>query len=575
MRRFSLSILLFIPLTGIANPQLVIKGVSGALYSNTQIQLATLKKERINDDEQSRNAIKKRIMLSLRALGYYQPTIRFVWHAATKKGQAAQLFIYIDKGKPVKLGTGTLILRGDAKQDADYQTWVKRHWSVPGQILNHGTYEDFKKGLASLALRNGYFDSEFKVHRLDVSPQRHLAFWYIDYDSGRRYHFGDVTFQGAQIRHDYLQNLVPFQRGDNYSAYDLAKLNQRLSTSGWFSSVIVTPEVEQARASKILPLTAVVIPKVKNSIETGVGYATDVGPRLKANWKRPWVNERGQSIEASFNVSAPEQQLDISYKIPLKKAPLEQYYVVQSGAKRTDLNDTKADSVNLALARYWEGETGWQKAVKVRWSLDHFTQGLATDTTMLIYPGVGLNRIRSRGGLMPLWGDAQRYSIDISDALWGSDINFIILQAQQTWIRTLAQKHRFIARGNVGWADTSNFNRVPPDLRFFAGGDRSIRGYKYKNIAPRDSNGKLIGAPRLATGSIEYQYNMVDKWWGALFIDSGEAVNRFNRHDIKTGAGVGIRWASPVGPIKLDIARPLGDSQAHGIQFYIGLGPEL
>ncbi|MFK9858184.1 autotransporter assembly complex family protein, partial [Klebsiella pneumoniae] len=103
----------------------------------------------------------------------------------------------------------------------------------------------------------------------------------------------------------------------------------------------------------------------------------------------------------------------------------------------------------------------------------------------------------------------------------------------------------------------------------------SIRGYKYKSISPKDDDGKLIGASKLATGSLEYQYNVSGKWWGAVFVDSGEAVSDIRESDFKTGAGVGVRWQSPVGPIKLDIARPIGDKEEHGLQFYIGLGPEL
>lgn len=106
-------------------------------------------------------------------------------------------------------------------------------------------------------------------------------------------------------------------------------------------------------------------------------------------------------------------------------------------------------------------------------------------------------------------------------------------------------------------------------------GDRSIRGYKYKSIAPKDDDGKLIGASKMATGSLEYQYNVTGKWWGAVFVDSGEAVSDIRRSDFKTGTGVGVRWQSPVGPIKFDLAVPVGDKDEHGLQFYIGLGPEL
>lgn len=112
-------------------------------------------------------------------------------------------------------------------------------------------------------------------------------------------------------------------------------------------------------------------------------------------------------------------------------------------------------------------------------------------------------------------------------------------------------------------------------LALFAGGDRSIRGYKYKGISPRDEDGKLTGASKLATGSLEYQYNVTGKWWSAVFIDSGEAVNDIKQSNVKTGAGVGVRWQSPIGPVKLDIARAIGDEDKRDIQFYIGLGPEL
>lgn len=115
--------------------------------------------------------------------------------------------------------------------------------------------------------------------------ERREAFWDIDYDSGERYRFGDVTFQGSQIREEYLQNLVPFKEGDYYSSRDLAELNRRLSATGWFNSVVVAPEFSKGRQTKVLPLSAVMSPRTENTIETGVGYSTDVGPRLKGTWK--------------------------------------------------------------------------------------------------------------------------------------------------------------------------------------------------------------------------------------------------------------------------------------------------
>lgn len=567
------SLLLVSGVASAANVRLQVEGLSGELEKNVRAQLSTIQSDEVTPDRRFRARVDDAIREGLKALGYYEPTIDFDLRPPPAKGRQV-LIAKVTPGEPVRIGGTEVILRGGARTDRDYLDLLNTRPAI-GTILNHGDYDSFKSSLTRVALRKGYFDSEFNKSQLGVSLDRHQAFWDIDYNSGERYRFGPVTFEGSQIRDEYLQNLVPFKQGDYYTSQDLAELNRRLAATGWFSSVVVAPQFEKSRQTKVLPLQGVVSPRKENTVETGVGYSTDVGPRVKGTWRKPWMNSYGHSLTSSLSLSAPEQQLDFSYKVPLLKSPLEQYYLMQGGFKRTDLNDTQADSTTLAVSRYWEMSSGWQRALNLRWSLDHFTQANVTNTTMLIYPGVSVNRTRSRGGLMPTWGDSQRYSVDYSNTMWGSDINFIVMQAQDVWIRTLYDRHRFVVRGNLGWIEADNFSKVPPDLRFFAGGDRSIRGYKYKSISPKDDDGKLMGASKLANGSLEYQYNVSGKWWGAVFVDSGEAVSDIRESNFKTGAGLGVRWQSPVGPIKLDIARPIGDKEEHGLQFYIGLGPEL
>lgn len=567
------SLLLVSGVASAANVRLQVEGLSGELEKNVRAQLSTIQSDEVTPDRRFRARVDDAIREGLKALGYYEPTIDFDLRPPPAEGRQV-LIAKVTPGEPVRIGGTEVILRGGARTDRDYLDLLNTRPAI-GTILNHGDYDSFKSSLTRVALRKGYFDSEFNKSQLGVSLDRHQAFWDIDYNSGERYRFGPVTFEGSQIRDEYLQNLVPFKQGDYYTSQDLAELNRRLAATGWFSSVVVAPQFEKSRQTKVLPLQGVVSPRKENTVETGVGYSTDVGPRVKGTWRKPWMNSYGHSLTSSLSLSAPEQQLDFSYKVPLLKSPLEQYYLMQGGFKRTDLNDTQADSTTLAVSRYWEMSSGWQRALNLRWSLDHFTQANVTNTTMLIYPGVSVNRTRSRGGLMPTWGDSQRYSVDYSNTMWGSDINFIVMQAQDVWIRTLYDRHRFVVRGNLGWIEADNFSKVPPDLRFFAGGDRSIRGYKYKSISPKDDDGKLMGASKLATGSLEYQYNVSGKWWGAVFVDSGEAVSDIRESNFKTGAGLGVRWQSPVGPIKLDIARPIGDKEEHGLQFYIGLGPEL
>lgn len=571
-----LSVLLAPSLSFAAKVRLQLEGLSGDLQKNVRVRLASIGSDEVSANGRFRARVSDAIQLGLRPLGYYNPTIDFDFKQTPPPGRPV-LIARVTPGTPVKIAGTSVTIEGQAKDDTEFAALKKSKIPANGTVLNHGTYDSFKSALSGLALRKGYFDGNLRKSQLGIIEDKYQAFWDIDFDSGQRYRFGKVDFQGSQIRHDYLQNIVPFHQGDYYSSSQLAELNRRLAATGWFNSVVVSPDFDDkaAKASKTLPLDAVVTPHTRNVVELGGGYASDIGPRVQASWKKPWLNDRGQSLQTSLNLSQPEQTVDLSYKIPLLKDPIQQYYTVSGGIKNINLNDTKSKSSTANVARNWDSDNGWQRAVNLRWSLDHFTQGNVTNTTMLIYPGVSVSRTRSRGGLMPTWGDTQRYSLNVSNTTWGSDVDFAMIQAQNVWIRMLGDRNRFVLRGNIGWIQTNDFERLPPSLRFFAGGDRSIRGYKYESISPRDSDGKLTGASKMGTGSVEYQYNVTGKWWGAMFIDSGEAVNNLTKNDLKTGAGIGVRWASPVGPIKFDIATPVGDPDKHGVQFYIGLGPEL
>lgn len=552
-----------------------VKGLEGDLAQNVDIQVKTLLSGSVSEERQAfRAQLYRAIGLGLRALGYYRPTITYQWETNENGEETDLLRVIVDPGEPVRVAETSLTFRGGAAEDKAFERLRKR-LPKKGTVLNHGEYEDFKSSIENVAVRKGYFDGHFKRKVLGVDVPAREAYWWLDYDSGERYRFGKTTFEGSQIDDDILQNLVPYKEGGYYNANKVAELNSRLSETGWFNSVVVVPQMEKGRESKELPMQGNLTPKSANSVETGVGFSTDVGPTLTAVWRKPWLNSRGHSLSSKLNLSSKEQELGLSYRLPLAEQALEQYWLFQGGYKHEDLNDTKSDSTMLLASRNWNFEDGWQRAVSLRWSLDKFTQADVTNTTMLISPGLSISRTRTKGGMMPTWGDSQRYSLDVSNEWWASDVDFFVLQAQLAMIRTFARKHRFVLRTHLGWIETSRFDEVPPDLRFFAGGDRSVRGYDYKSISPENDSGELTGASRLAVGSVEYQYNVTGKWWGAVFVDAGEAVNDFNSRDFKIGAGVGVRWASPLGPIKFDVARPVSDRVEKGWQFYIGLGPEL
>lgn len=241
--------------------------------------------------------------------------------------------------------------------------------------------------------------------------------------------------------------------------------------------------------------------------------------------------------------------------------------------KNLDSRDTKSLESNLALERHWLLDNGWHRTLYVRYLLEDYEQGLQDDTGQFLLPGLSFSRSRIRGGAMPMWGDRQSLTVEYGDSNALSETRVLRLIGGMTWIRSSGDNHRGIFRidGSANIAD--EFAKLSPSLRFFAGGANNLRGYGYESISPRDSSGALTGAKYMTTTSLEYQYRVSGNWWGALFYDVGDAFN--DTPDFKQGAGVGIRWASPVGPIRLDFAWGLDAAPGNEFKIHFTLGPEL
>ncbi|MBP6798291.1 MAG: BamA/TamA family outer membrane protein, partial [Luteimonas sp.] len=141
----------------------------------------------------------------------------------------------------------------------------------------------------------------------------------------------------------------------------------------------------------------------------------------------------------------------------------------------------------------------------------------------------------------------------------GSDANFVQLHARASTFKGIGEKSRLILRAEAGYTWTNSLVDLPPSLRFYAGGDRSIRGYEWREVGPRietDSGRYAVGAKNVVTASAEFEHYFLGDWGAAVFVDSGSAFDG-TAPDWHTGVGIGARWRSPVGPLKLDVARGL------------------
>jgi translocation and assembly module TamA len=306
---------------------------------------------------------------------------------------------------------------------------------------------------------------------------------------------------------------------------------------------------------------------------------------VRGGMERRWVNRRGHKWKNELVVAQKLKTLSTLYSIPLPGDNQRSYNV---GANFRDANTATSQSRTLELVgnetRQWHG---WTRTLGVHALSGTFTvgkrgnepdntPGIEHGQSTLVFGEAALTRKQAdnpdfvrRGWLLSVAARSTAGSL-LSDA------SFSQLLADVKWIRAFGtrSRNRLILRGSAGMTWTNDFAALPPQLRFFAGGDRSVRGYGYQSIGPRNSTDRVIGGHNLLVASTEIEHYFTRNWGMAAFVDAGNAFSGTDYRP-KIGAGLGLRWRSPVGMIRVDLGTPIHDDRAHGIQLHLVIGPDL
>ena len=511
-----------------------------------------------------------RARAALEALGHYDATVRV---SARRAGDDRVLRVEIEPGEPVRLAAVEIDVAGEAAADPAFAEWIAQVPLKTGAALHHGRYEEAKRALANLAQARGYFDGHFAESAIRIRRRERLADVVLRFDSGKRYRLGPVRMTPVPLSEKLLRRHVPFQEGEPYSAERIAALHLNLLRSAYFDEVRILPRPEEADENGAVPIDAKLAIASRNRVGLGVGAATDVGPRVRLEWDRPWMNRYGHAAMLKNEWSLVRQDVSAQYSVPLNP-PLDHQLQFTGGWQREDVEDTDRETLTAGIRRRRLFDSGWQQNLSLRWEQERFTQADVRDTTTLTLPGISLGRTRRTGGIHPVRGDRLSALFETAHPDFFSDIRLsrILLQAKRLDSRG---PHRLLGRLEYGALDTEDFDRTPPSLRFFAGGDQSVRGFGYQTLSPRDEDGEFVGGRYLLTGSLEYNYEFLRRWRLATFYDVGNASadSRFSA-GFAQGAGFGLRWLSPLAPLKLDFAWGVSESDPP-FRVHFSMGTEL
>jgi len=552
------------------NLRLELNPENSALRTNIEAYLGQVTDRNTREMRRYSRFARGEIEKALEALGYYNYQIEL----QIEEGDPARLRVVIETGRPVMLGQVSIGLTGEALQQPNF-TLPPTTQLRQGQSLNHGHYEAAKRHFRNQALSYGYFASRFTLQELLIDPEAEVADINLHFDSGPRYRLGQVHFDHENaLDEDFLQRFIRFVPGMPYSTDRLAELSRELRESGYFQEVLVDADPDAADDDLQVPVEVLVRARKPRTLNLGLGFSTDIGPRATAGWVQHWVNPRGLRRGVDAQVSEPQQSLSGWYEFPLTP-PTTDKLRLSSNVENERFDDQQSRRYGASIQWFYRHSNGWDRVLSLRGEREEYRVGEDEGATWLTLPGIGYGLLQSDRRVDPSRGYRLQMDLEGSRKDMFADVDILQLSLLARGLITAWDHHRFLARWRAGGTATNEFNKIPVSLRFFAGGDQSVRGYGYQELAPQGDDGRLIGGRYMMTSSLEYQYAFAERWRVAFFADAGDAV--MEPHELlepKLGYGAGIRWVSPVGPVRLDVAQGL-DEDLGGWRLHFTLGPEI
>lgn len=483
------------------------------------------------------------------------------------------LKLQVSVGEPVIISNLLLELAGPGAALPALEQALKTFPLAKGDILRQDYYEQGKALLILEAIEHGYLDAKFTDHQIRVYRAERRAEIFLKLNTGVRYRFGRTSFLGESgYPERFLRRYLSYREGDFFSHRKLGQSQVNLTNADLFRQVSIAPDNEQVVGDQ-MPVKIELQPAPRHRLRPGIGYGTDTGARLSMRYHDLNLFQKGHELKGDLLLAQKKQSLVTTYIIP-DLDRLDSQTQLRLGYDREE-----SDSY---LSRELFSEAAYQRALgrKLHGALFlRLTQEyseIADESTrsQMLLPGGRLQWRKMDNPVNPRYG--LQGNIEIKGAATNllSDTSLLQLTAQSTNLFPLPNDFSLFLRlhGGASWL-SDPLSELPASLRFFAGGDRSVRGYGYQSLGPQNDAGQVVGGKHLLVANFELEKRFTSEWGGALFYDVGNAFDTFSEYELEQGAGIGIRRYTPIGPIRLDFARQLGNSkQRWRIHLSMGLG---
>lgn len=552
-------------------PKIEIKGGNEALRENIRNFLPLYEEACKTPPWRLRSLLReseREIVAAGQALGYYRLTFE---HELTRTDDCWNMVIQLTPGEPVLVKEVRIVINGDGSEDRTFMRIQSDPGIAKGDRLNHGRYETLKNRFTSLAANRGYFDGRFEHSRVAVNVGENAAVVELVYDTGPRYRIGNIKIEQDILNDSFVQRYIEFEEGDYYSSEELLELKSMFNASNFFSTATIAPDLQHLEGESV-PINISLEARKRFSYSVGAGVATDTGPRMLFGFEDRYISSRGHSLTADISVSEVTSKFEAAYNIPMTR-PAHEQLRIYTGYDNTNTDVSKSDLYTIGTSYIRLEDNDWLYTYALNYEREDSVVGNEEEKrTHLIIPSISAFRTKAEGDpAYPRRGWSLLGRLSGSPDSLGSSVSFLQFHSRAKYIHSIG-KGRVLLRAELGMTEVDELTSLPASVRFFAGGDASVRGYDYQSLGPKDNDGVVEGGNNLLITSVEYDYLIRPKWAVAAFYDQGNAGNNFD-FDFARGVGLGIRWISPIGPVRVDVAKALDEGR--GWALHLSMGPDL
>ena len=569
---------LFLPhaWAGEASVKIEITGLSGARLQNVEAAL-TLPPGIVRDNvveerwlERFAGKVPKLVADALEPFGFYRSETTVKIEKAV--GLVYRVMVSVNPGPQTTVRNLVIKLTGEGSQEKSLLRIIREFPLKQGGPLDHQLYQEGKLDLRLEAINLGYLESAYSTHVIRIGSDQEAADIELVLETGARFYFGETTFvdENESFQEDFLRRFVTYREGEVFSHKELHRSRLRFYAADRFDNVMLVPLMDEAVDNKV-PIRVNLITGKRHRLRPGIGYGTNTGARISLSYKNMVSGEHPHVRLFDLTLAEKTQFFEANYTIP-QAGSADNNLIGTIGVRQEDIAAYETQMFFAEVEKTYGLGRGKIGSLFVRYLYeDGDVANEGSNIAKLVIPGVRYFQRAYDDPLNPNSGYQFRVELRGSYDFLISNLSIGQVIAAGSFMLPLTRNLTLHPRIEAATTIKDDaFSKVPPSMRFFVGGDNSVRGYKYKSRGPEDDNGDVIGGESLLVGSLELEYALNERWGLALFYDAGSAFDVSEEMDVIQGAGVGVRRYTPIGPIKLDLATKINDGGGVRIHFSVG-----